>query len=112
MHILYLKAPDRASLEAALENAGITEDGAPADPRFLVDVIGAIYRETGETLTDERGFETPVAEPVEGFHANLAIRWPVPAYPDDEPGWLSPEAWEAIQPIITPTPDTPKRVWA
>lgn len=112
MYVLYLKTPDQASLDTALENAGITEEGVPVDPRYLLDIIGTIHRATGETQTDELGFETPVMEPVEGFHANLAVRWPLAAHPDDAPEWLSSEAWEALEPLTLNAPNTPIRVWA
>ena len=112
MHILYLKAPDRASLEAALENAGITEDGAPADPRYLLDVIGIIHEPTGETASDADGAEYPVMEPIDGFHANLAIRWPLTGDPGGGVQWLSAEALAALDPITMVAPSTPIRVWA
>ena len=60
---------------------------------IALDVIGTIYKPTGETLTDEEGFEYPEMAAIDGYHANLIA--------DDAEGL----------PTID-EPATPYRVWA
>jgi hypothetical protein len=90
----YLKAESEEALWEALEAKGLAvKDYDPDDPlnqrpegddawkptgafthRFTgiaLDVIGTIYKPTGETLTDEEGNEYPEMAPLDGFHANL-----------------------------------------
>jgi hypothetical protein len=68
-----------------------------------LDVIGTIYRPTGNTLTstDNTGatFEYSEQIAIEGFHANLRAT-------------LTPEQDECIKSISIETPKTPMRVWA
>ena len=41
-------------------------------PRFAnTDIIGVIYRPTGNTLTDDEGFEYPEQAALKGFHVNI-----------------------------------------
>ena len=41
-------------------------------PKFLnLDIIGDIYKSTGETTTDENGFVFPVMEKLDGYHVNI-----------------------------------------
>lgn len=63
----------------------------------MLDIIGIMYRETGNTLTTEDGIEYPETETVSGYHANLR---------ED----LTAEQ-EAELPTVT-TPTTPYRKWA
>lgn len=35
------------------------------------DIIGTIYKPTGNTLTDSEGFEYPEMQAIEGFHVNF-----------------------------------------
>lgn len=85
------------------ENFPIGELWAPSgDFRWmskdcLLDVIGAIYKNNGNTIVGEQGIEVQVLEPVEGFHANLKA--------------ALTEEQEEMLPIIE-APSTPYRIWA
>jgi len=47
-------------------------------PRFAnTDIIGAIYRPTGNTLTDDEGNEYPEQAALEGFHVNIRAEAPI-----------------------------------
>ena len=47
-------------------------------PRFAnTDIIGVIYRPTGNTLTDEEGNEYPEQEALDGFHVNIRAEAPI-----------------------------------
>lgn len=111
----YLKAESEEALWGALEAAGLakkvydpddplnqpddTEGWEPSgafDWQFTgeaLDVIGTIYRPTGNTLTDEEGNEYPEMTPLDGFHANLIAE-------------EAPAGVEVMSPV------TPYRVWA
>jgi hypothetical protein len=39
-----------------------------------LDVVGTIYKPTGETLTDAEGNEYPEMAPMDGFHVNLVTK--------------------------------------
>ena len=41
------------------------------------DIIGAIYRPTGNTLTDENNNEYPEQEALDGFHVNIRAEAPI-----------------------------------
>lgn len=113
---LYLKAADEDSLMAALINAGIyldqdeiietDEEGnvvivqAAAEglvSGYSLDIIGTIYKETGETLELEDGMIVPAMSMIDGYHANLR-------------GAVT-ESQKAALPLIEP-PNSPSRVWA
>jgi hypothetical protein len=103
----YLKAVDEAALYEALEAAGLyqkvysefDEEGNGVGDfawqrvgQYDLDIIGVIYKPTGET--DEEG--NPVMEPIEGYHANIR-------------GITDGEAEQL--PTI-PKPNHPMRIWA
>ena len=47
-------------------------------PRFAnTDIIGTIYRPTGNTLTDDEGNEYPEQEALDGFHVNIRAEAPI-----------------------------------
>ena len=47
-------------------------------PRFAnTDIIGVIYRPTGNTLTDEEGNEYPEQAALEGYHVNIRAEAPI-----------------------------------
>jgi hypothetical protein len=47
-------------------------------PRFAnTDIIGAIYRPTGNTLTDDEGNEYPEQAALEGYHVNIRAEAPI-----------------------------------
>ena len=119
----YLQAESEEALFAALESAGVTQrhydmddfsNVRPADldpdeawtPTgkydFLpvagvdLDVIGTIWKPTGETTTDEDGTIMPVMSMIDGYHANIR-------------GITEEQA--ALLPTIA-KPNSPVRMWA
>ena len=73
----YLRATTAAALYSALEAAGVVtqgEDGWRVTDahRYALDVIGAVYKPTGEVI-EEDGVAAPVMKAVPGFHANLRV---------------------------------------
>lgn len=125
MATYYLKATDEQALWVALEAADLAykeydpEDplnSPPADYDYMedgefvktggydwisksnmLDIIGTMYRETGNMLTTEDGMEYPETEAIDGYHANLRE--------------VLTDAQEAALPTVT-APATPQRKWA
>lgn len=125
MATYYLKATDEQALWTSLEAADLAykyynpEDALNtppddydfmADGEFIktgvydwisksnmLDIIGTIYAETGNTLTTEDGIEYPETAAIAGYHANLR---------ED----LTAEQ-EGALPTVT-APATPQRKWA
>ena len=119
----YLKATSEADLWTALEAAGLAhKQYDPEDPLNvapddldpeatweptgayewiadtpMLDIIGTMYRETGNMLTDDEGMEYPEMEAVDGYHANLREELTA--------------AQEAALPTVA-APATPYRKWA
>lgn len=76
------QAPDQAPGQAPL-------------PRYdAVDVIGVIYRPTGDICETPQG-PTPVMEPLPGWHVNVRHRYAVPE----------------LDPYVV-RPHAPARIWA
>jgi hypothetical protein len=124
MATYYLKATDEQALWTALEAANLAvkdydpEDEANQRPDDLdpetewspsgayewrslepmLDIIGTIYAQTGNMLTDDDGNEYPETEAMDGYHANLRAG-------------LNAEQKAAL-PIMTKTPKNPVRKWA
>jgi hypothetical protein len=120
MHYYYLKATSEQALWEALEAVELAvKDYDPEDPlnvrpddlemdaewsptgayewRFTgvaLDIIGTIYKPTGNMLTNEEGFEYPEMEAIDGFHANMMAKAGVEGLPTIE------------------APSTPYRKWA
>jgi hypothetical protein len=91
----FLKTADEASLWAFLESVSLAvkdynpEDEANQRPedadeawepfgefswRFTgeaLDIIGSIWKPTGETVLDSEGNEMPEMAPIDGYHANM-----------------------------------------
>lgn len=82
MNDIYLKFPDQQTAEELL----IEYIGS-------VDVVGTIYKPTGEMLLGEDG-EYPAMAPLDGWHVNLRGELP-----------------DALAPYVV-TPTQPVRVWA
>lgn len=124
MATYYLKATDEQALWTALEAANLAvKDYDPEDPlnsrpdnlgiedewdgpsgayewrslSNMLDIIGIMYRETGNMLTDGEGMEYPEMEAVDGYHANLREELTA--------------AQEAALPTVA-APATPYRKWA
>lgn len=94
---IYLRAPDRDTMDAALAAAGLTnEDGRPGAPDIRWSRIGTISRATGEV--DKEGL--PIMEEVPGYHANLRLMREATA-----------EELNALAPLTIDPPATPYRVW-
>ena len=58
------------------------------------DLVGTIYRPTGNTLTDDEGNEYPEQEALDGFHVNVRAEAPI----------------EELEPYRV-FPNQPARVW-
>ena len=124
MATYYLKATDEQALWTALEAANLAvKDYDPEDPLNsrpddlgmdeewvgptgayewrslspMLDIIGTMYRETGNMLTTDDGMEYPETEAMDGFHANLREN-------------LTAEQEAALPTIAAPA--TPQRIWA
>ena len=124
MATYYLKATDEQALWTALEAADLAvKDYDPEDPlnsrpddlemdaewdgpsgayewrslSQMLDIIGTMYRETGNMLTTDDGMEYPETEAMTGFHANLREN-------------LTAEQEAALPTIAAPA--TPYRIWA
>lgn len=107
----YLKAESEAAMWSALtavgaavqvqvkdEDGNVVETRHSAVPGFSIDMIGTIYKPTGNFIRKEENGATidfPEMSPVSGFHANLR-----------GPAGL---ALGAV--LIDPAPQTPSRVW-
>ncbi len=97
MNDYYLKSANKEEFEAALDAGGFIEEwGLELPVGTALDIIGVIRAATGNTLTDEDGFEYPEMEPVPGYHAN----------------YRGDELPEALAELEIPAPDNPVRVWA
>jgi hypothetical protein len=92
-----LRAENEAELMAALRAAAVIDQWGRPAAGVTLDVIGTIYKETGEVLKTEAGLPYPVVEAVPGCHANMIAD-------------LTPEQLAAL-PII-PAPKNPYRIFA
>ena len=140
----FLKAESETELWTVLESAGAArkveikdDEGNVLESRYVstngynIDVIGTIYRPTGnliqQTINDQT-IEIPEMEAIPGFHANL--RGPanlaprrdiIPYIPTDEersdPNFVMPDPEinivpSPLQAILIDRPRNPSRVWA
>lgn len=103
---LYLSFTDEAAAKAVLftqaptewDNSGDEPVATAWEPRpnyRNIDIIGLIYKPTGEVLQGEDG-PYPAMAPIPGWHVNVRLM-------DDESG-------EALEPFKV-EPSTPMRVW-
>jgi len=104
MNDYYLKTTDEKTLWELLLNLDLAMTvNNPDNSTFNVpkgialDIIGTIYKPTGNMTLDNNGFSFPEYHPIEGFHANIR-------------GNLT-EQQQAALPLIS-APATPHRVWA
>ena len=116
---IYLKAADESTFNQALVDAGwtetieqppMTEEGESTTvvnnvcytATRSLDIIGVIYEETGNMLTqtddDGNTFEYPETAPVDGWHANLLL------HGEDMP--------ESLAGFVVSAPATPVRRFA
>ena len=68
---------------------------------YAIDVVGIIYKPTGNTLTDAEGNEYPEVAPLDGWHINLRLI--------GDARRADVEALSAY--FVDPEPKTPSRVW-
>lgn len=68
---------------------------------YGIDVVGIIYKPTGNTVTDPEGNEVPEVAPIPGWHINIRLMG------DDCRADV--EALSAY--FVDPEPATPSRVW-
>lgn len=78
-----------------------------------IDVVGAIFEPTGNTLTADDGYEYPEMQEIAGHHINLRLRRDIPNADADDP-----EAEDTLRDIVEAldttygiTPNSPSRVW-
>lgn len=101
----FLKFSDEASFKAKFLELGLatiepvwgTENDTQFVPKIITDVIGLIYKPTGNVLLTDDGLQYPEMAPIDGYHANLKAELT--------------EEQEELLPLI-PAPTTPYRVWA
>ena len=65
-----------------------------------IDVVGVIYRPTGNVLTDDDGNEYPEQAPLDGWHVNIRLI--------GDARRVDVEAADAVYGVI---PNSPARVW-
>lgn len=134
----YLKAASEAALMTALEAVGavksvqvkneqgeVIETRWAAAPGYNLDVIGTVYKPTGNTIQQTVGdttVEVPEMQAVPGFHANLRgpadLAPKVVAYQPTTAEAADPN-FEMPEPTTTPSPiqellvypQSPSRVW-
>ena len=72
----YLKADNYDSFFAACEGVGLVNGGEilTSSHNHSLVLVGNVYKETGNTLTDEDGNEYPEKETIGGYHANLRYK--------------------------------------
>jgi hypothetical protein len=86
-------------------NETVVLDGEPylvsytAD--YAIDVVGIIYRPTGNILTDAEGNEYPEVAPLNGWHINLRL--------NGDARRADVEALSTY--FVDPEPTRPNRVW-
>ena len=76
---IHLKFPDEATAISLMLETGLLEQITDDEGNILnvqgqgqmIDIIGAIYKPTGDMLTDEDGMEYPAMADVGGWHVNM-----------------------------------------
>lgn len=102
---LFLVFPDEETAKPLLYTEVVVEqdeNGSPVRTEmrqnfFNTDVIGTIYKPTGNMLTRNDGTQIPEVAPTPGWHVNIRLM-------DNEDG-------SALQAYAV-NPATPNRVWA
>ena len=76
----YIRVENEEQLWQGLQEMGLAKKQVlleNEEPQWVytgngaLDIIGTIYKPTGNMITDENGFEYPEMTSIEGFHANL-----------------------------------------
>ena len=68
---------------------------------YAIDVVGVIYKPTGNMLVDDEGNEYPETAPLDGWHVNIRLI-----------GDKMRDIVKAIDAQYGVMPETPARVWA
>lgn len=101
MQDYHLKTNTEYDLWNCLEQAGLVvwhlESNQYRPINIALDVIGTIYKETGQMMRTNEGFLVAETKAIDGFHANIR-------------GVLTEEQLSQL-PLIQ-APATPFRVWA
>ena len=104
MNDYYLKTTDSETLWNLLFAVGLAETITDSEGNtfnvakdIALDIIGTIYKPTGNVITTDDGLTYPEQAPIDGFHANIR-------------GSLTDEQ-QAGLPLVG-TPANPYRVWA
>jgi hypothetical protein len=104
MNDYYLKTTDLETLWNLLLEADLAETITDPDgnsfkvpKNIALDIIGTIYKPTGNMITTDQGMTYPEQVAIDGFHANIR-------------GVLTDEQQVAL-PLVS-TPANPYRVWA
>ncbi len=71
-----LKTDSYDDFYTACESAGLVSDGEiiTASHNHCIALIGTLYSETGDTLTDDDGSEYAETEAIDGYHVNLRVK--------------------------------------
>ena len=100
----FLKAADATALYDVLEAAGVVTEGDQGwhvtdGHKYALDVIGDVYKPTGETIQTDEG-QLSWVQSVGGFHANLRV--------------IDASSFDAnkIAAITIEAPSNPVRGWA
>jgi len=67
---------------------------------YAIDIVGVIHKPTGNTLTDDAGFEYEETTPLDGWHINVRLM-----------GDARRADVEALDAAYGVTPKSPSRVW-
>ena len=67
---------------------------------YAIDIVGVIHKPTGNTLTDDAGFEYEETTPLDGWHINFRLV-----------GDARRADVEALDAAYGVTPKSPSRVW-
>lgn len=101
MNDYYLKFNNEQELWSALESLDLAGKFAESGQYFAkgiaLDIIGTIYKPTGNMISTTEGLQIPEMSAIDGYHANIR-------------GALTEEQQLAL-PLIS-SPATPYRVWA
>lgn len=97
----YLKLANEAAMSTVLSDF-YNEDGefVPNTSDYAIDVVGTLYEDTGNTLTDDDGMEYPEMQAIPGWHVNIRL--------------LNDTVRETVESLNTlhgVSPESPKRIW-
>ena len=80
LSVLFKDVPTEWETEVNEETGEVTKTPIAFESRAKypnTDIIGVIYRPTGNTLTDDEGNEYPEQAALEGFHVNIRAEAPI-----------------------------------